>query len=251
MLKLNQVYCGYDNFEICRNINVHIDNGQFTSIIGPNGAGKTTLLKAIAGIVDYKGDVTLGLKDIRRLNRKELGQKIALLSQIGETYFSYSIYDTVMLGRYPYLKGLFGIPSHQDREIVDDALFHVGLYDVKDSMINTLSGGQLQRVFLARTLAQEPDVFLLDEPTNHLDFKHQIEILDFVKDWVKKENKIVVAVLHDLNLVQKYSDQVILLEHGETYAIGDAKQVLSNENLNNVYGVDVKQWMKTVLSLWE
>lgn len=251
MLKLNRIYCGYNDFEICKDINLNIKKGYFTSIIGPNGAGKTTLLKSIAGIVNYHGDITLDDINFKSINRKDFGQKVALLAQSSETYFSYSVYDTVMLGRYPYLQGFLGLPNKKDKAIVEHALDLVGFYNHKDCLINQLSGGQLQRVFLARTIAQQPDVVLLDEPTNHLDFKHQVEILDFVKDWAKKEQKIIIAVLHDLNLVQKYSDYVLLLHNGIAYANGYSKEVLTTNNLEDVYDIDVKNWMKKALSLWE
>lgn len=250
MLNLTKVCCGYETEDVCKNIDLHFNKSQFTSIIGPNGAGKTTLLKAIAGILNYKGIISLDEENLMSLKRVELGQKFSLLSQTSQAYFNYSIYETAMLGRYPYLKGMLGIPSKQDKAIVKDALMKVGLLEQKDKSINELSGGQLQRVFLARTIAQQPQVILLDEPTNHLDFKHQIDILDFVKEWAVKENKIVVAVLHDLNLVHHFSDQIALLHEGRLYAKGTPKEVLTNANLQDVYGLDVKQWMKETLNLW-
>lgn len=251
MLKLENINCGYEDYNICRDINLEVDKGVFTCIIGPNGAGKTTLLKAIVGIVKYKGSILINDKSLSSYKRIEIGQKIALLSQSTEAYFSYSVYDTVMLGRYPYIQGLFGMPTNKDKDIVIKALKKVELYQYKDKQINELSGGQLQRVFLARTIAQEPEVILLDEPTNHLDFKHQVEILDFVKNWSKKENKIIIAVLHDLNLVQKYSDNVLLLNEGREFAQGKVKDVLTNANLEKVYDIDVKKWMLETLSLWQ
>jgi iron complex transport system ATP-binding protein len=251
MLQFKNVNCGYTDFNICKNINWNVRKGEFTCIIGPNGAGKTTLLKSISGIVNYQGDIFLEDKSLKNIKRKVLGRKIALLSQNSASYFSYSIYDTVMLGRYPHLEGFFGVPKAKDHQIVLDALEQVELLEQKDDKIDALSGGQLQRVFLARTIAQQPEIILLDEPTNHLDFKYQVEILDFVKKWLKKDKKIVIAVLHDLNLVQKYSDDVLLLHHGQIFSKGKTKEVLTKENLEQVYGIDVKQWMQSLLSLWD
>ena len=119
------------------------------------------------------------------------------MSQITQLYFPYTVSDTVSLGRYAYSKGAFARLSPKDVEIIVESMKKVGIYELKDKMITELSGGQLQRVFLARVFAQNPDVILLDEPTNHLDFKHQIELLENLKDWVKNNNKIVVGVLHD------------------------------------------------------
>lgn len=250
MLKLEKVSCGYDGIDVCHDIDLGFNQCEFTSIIGPNGAGKTTLLKAIGRILQYKGAIMLHEEELGSLKRAELGKKISLLSQTNQAYFNYSIYETVMLGRYPYLKGALGIPRKKDKEIVKNALQRVELWKQKDISINELSGGQLQRVFLARSLAQQPDVILLDEPTNHLDFKHQIEILEFVKEWCVKENKMVIAVLHDLNLVQYFSDKIILMDKGRVYAQGSPKEVLTKQHLESVYDLDVKTWMNKILTKW-
>lgn len=252
MLTLNQIYCGYlPNKPIVQDINLEIKSGEVCCIIGPNGSGKSTLLKALSNILDYDGNIILNGINLKDLSRKQLSRKIAFLSQSIESYFSYTVYDTVILGRYPYINGVFATPSNKDYKIVNEALKLVGIYDIKNKLINEISGGQLQRVFLARTIAQQPKVILLDEPTNHLDFKHQIEIIDYIKDWAKKENKIVVAVLHDLNLVQKYADKVMLLNNGKSVCIGNTKEILSSKIIKDVYDIDVKSWMLDVLKSWE
>ncbi|XMB85786.1 ABC transporter ATP-binding protein [Mycoplasmatota bacterium WC44] len=251
MLSVNSLYAGYGKDMVLHDIDFTVSKGEVISIVGPNGCGKTTLLKAISNILKYEGEITFDECILNNLKRKELGKKIALLSQTSSSYFSYTIFDSVMLGRYPYLTGLLSTPRKKDIDIVNNALKRVGLYESKDKRIDELSGGQLQRVFLARTIAQEPDVILLDEPTNHLDFKYQVEILDFIRKWAKNENKIVIAVLHDLNLVQKYSDNVILLNEGKIVLEGKKEKVLSDELLKSVYEIDIKSWMKDVLTKWE
>jgi ABC-type cobalamin/Fe3+-siderophores transport systems, ATPase components len=172
------------------------------------------------------------------------------MSQISRLYFSYTVYDTVALGRYAYMKGAFSRLSKEDKEIIIDSMKKVGIYELRDKKITELSGGQLQRVFLARVFAQNPDVILLDEPTNHLDFKHQIELLENLDEWVKKNNKIVVGVLHDLNLVQHFADKVLILQQGETVDYGLPKDVLNGCKLNEVYGIDIKDFMKNILKKW-
>lgn len=251
MLKVNNLYAGYDDFMVLNDIDFLVNKGEVCSIVGPNGCGKTTLLKAISNILSYKGEVTFDDLVLQGLNRKEMGKKVALLSQNASSYFSYSIYDSVMLGRYPYLSGILALPKERDIQVVENALKSVGLHEIMDKRIDCLSGGQLQRVFLARAIAQEPDIILLDEPTNHLDFKYQVEILDFIREWAKKENKIVIAVLHDLNLVQEYSDNVVLLDEGKIVLKGKKEVVLNDSKLKRVYGIDVKNWMKEVLKKWE
>ena len=126
----------------------------------------------------------------------------------------------------------------------------VGILNIKDKLISELSGGQLQRVFLARAFAQNPDVILLDEPTNHLDLRYQIEILDYLKLWAKENNKIIVAVLHDLNLVQNFADKVLMLKDGSIVNNGDTKEVLNGEDLEKVYGIDIKAFMVKTLRKW-
>ena len=215
MLEVKNLYTGYDKKEIIKNINFGIKRGENLCIVGPNGCGKSTLLKSIANIIEYKGNIKIDGKEVNSLSRLELAKKIGLMSQITQMYFPYTVYDTVSLGRYAYSKGAFATLSSEDDEIIIDSMKKVGIYELKDKMITELSGGQLQRVFLARVFAQNPDVILLDEPTNHLDFKHQIELLENLNEWVKQNNKIVVGVLHDLNLVQYFADKVLILKDGK------------------------------------
>ncbi len=251
MLEIKNLYCGYDEVDIIKNINIKVKKGENLCIIGPNGCGKSTLLKSIANIIEYKGNIKIDNKEVSSYNRKELATKVALMSQISQIYFPYTIYESVALGRYAYSKSVFNSISGEDKEIILDSLEKVGLYDIKDKMISELSGGQLQRVFLARTFAQNPDIILLDEPTNHLDLKHQIELLQHLVSWARDNEKIVIGVLHDLNLVQYFSDKVIMLSDGEVVSYGSAKEVLESEKLKNVYGIDIKKFMVEVLEKWQ
>lgn len=251
MLEIKNLYTGYDNKEIIKNINFDVKRGENLCIVGPNGCGKSTLLKSIANILEYKGSIKIDGKEVNTFNRLELAKKIGLMSQITQMYFPYTVYDTVALGRYAYSKGAFARLSDEDIEIIVDSMKKVGVYEIKDKMITELSGGQLQRVFLARVFAQNPDVILLDEPTNHLDFKHQIELLENLTDWVKNNNKIVVGVLHDLNLVQYFADKVLILKDGQEVDYGLPKDVFSGCTLNEVYGIDIKSFMKNILQKWD
>jgi iron complex transport system ATP-binding protein len=252
MLTLQNVYCGYHSqVDIVKDITMEVQPGELCCIIGPNGAGKSTLLKSLAHILPYRGEIRINDKNVFSMKRKEIGRTVAILSQAGSMYFPYSVFDTVMLGRYSYSKGPFAAASMHDVEAVNQALQTVGLIELKGRLISELSGGQLQRVFLARAIAQDPEIILLDEPTNHLDFKYQIEVLDHVKNWARENNKMVVAVLHDLNLVQKYADKVILMHEGALYSSGHTKEVLTNDSLHEIYGINVKEWMLGVLELWQ
>lgn len=250
MLEINKLYSGYNGIDIIKDINVNINKGENLCIIGPNGCGKSTLLKTIANIMDYRGNIKIDNLEVSSLKRKELAKKIGLMSQISQIYFPYSVYDTVSIGRYAYNDNLFGV-SKKDKDIILDCIDKVGLIDYKDKMINELSGGQLQRVFLARVFAQDPDIILLDEPTNHLDLKHQIELLENLNKWTKENNKIVIAVLHDLNLVQYIADNVLLLSNGMLIKYGKVDEVLNNDVLKQVYGLDIKEFMINILKKWE
>ncbi len=251
LLELKNIYCGYYKIDIIKNITFEAKRGEILCIVGPNGCGKSTLLKAIGKLLEYKGKIALDSKDIKNLSMKDFAKHIALMTQSNNIYFPYTVYETVALGRYAYLKGILSSLSKEDDLIIMEAIKSVGLIDLKDKLISELSGGQLQRVFLAKSFAQNPEIILLDEPTNHLDLKYQIEILEFLSSWARKNNKIVIAVLHDLNLANLFGEKIILLSQGEIVSKGTPKEVFLKDNLKNVYNIDVKNFMLNALKLWQ
>lgn len=251
MLEIKNLFSGYDELDIIKNINIEVNRGETLCIIGPNGSGKSTLLKAMANLLDYRGNIKIDGKEVNKLSRVELAKKIALMSQISQIYFPYSVYDTVAIGRYAHSTGVFKSLDKEDRNIVIDIIKKVGLYDIKDKMINELSGGQLQRVFLAKTLAQDPDIILLDEPTNHLDLKYQIELLGYLYNWAIENNKIVIGVLHDLNLVQNFGNNVAILHNGELVSYGETNKTLNGKVLEKIYDIDIKGFMIETLEKWK
>ncbi|WP_294341200.1 ABC transporter ATP-binding protein [uncultured Clostridium sp.] len=251
MLEVTSLHCGYDKDMIIRNVSFTAKRKENLCIVGPNGSGKSTLLKSIGNILEYKGKITLDNIDISTFTRSELAKRIAILSQISTIHFPYTIFETVALGRYAHMKSLRLTLNKEDKDIIEESLKMVGLLDIKDTYINNLSGGQLQRVFLARTFAQNPEVILLDEPTNHLDLKYQIEILEYLKRWARDNDKILISVLHDLNLVNNFSDKVLVLNHGEVIDIGETKKVFSGNALNEAYNMNIKDFMINSLKKWE
>ena len=251
MLEVKNVCCGYNGIDIVKQVSFNINRGENLCIVGPNGCGKSTLLKAISNLISFNGEIKLDGKNINALKRKELATKIALMTQSSNLQFPYTIFETVALGRYAHLNSIFSRLSKKDEEVINESLKMVGLLDIKDKLISELSGGQLQRVFLARAFAQDPEVILLDEPTNHLDLRCQIEILDYLKSWAKEKNKIVIAVLHDLNLVQNYGDRVLMLNDGVIKGNGNTKEVLNSNDLEEVYGIDIKTFMVKTLEKWK
>jgi iron complex transport system ATP-binding protein len=251
MLEVKDLFAGYGGTDVIHNINLKAGRGESLCILGPNGSGKSTLLKSLARIIDYRGSVSINGEDICAVSRKELAKKIALLSQSTQVFFPFTVYETVSMGRYAYLQGFLKNLSAPDREVIEDILKKLDIWENKDRMIDELSGGELQRVFLARTLAQNPDLILLDEPSNHLDLKHQIELLKYLKTWIKENNKTLISVFHDLNLARLFGDTAAVLNNGKLAASGKIEDVLNGGVLSDVYGIDIRGFMQESLEKWK
>jgi iron complex transport system ATP-binding protein len=250
MLEVSDLRAGYGGEDVIRNITFRAEPGQSLCVLGPNGCGKSTLLKAIARIIAYRGEVRLADREIAAFSRKEMAKKIAFLGQTAQVYFPYTVRETVALGRYAYSEGFLKSLSGEDAAAINNALKKLDIEDIQCRMIDELSGGQLQRVFLAKTLAQNPEVILLDEPTNHLDLKNQIELLTFLQSWVKENNKTLVTVLHDLNLIYRFSGAALLMNAGQLAACGPVEKVLDSEILKMVYKMDIRGFMLESLKKW-
>lgn len=251
MLKLEKVFCGYNGEDAVKGVSFELGAGECVSVIGPNGCGKTTLLRAVSGLLPYRGNILLGGKEISSLKRREISSKMALMTQQNEIYFDYSVYDTVALGRYLHRKKKIFSDDKAESEAVLRCLEDVDLLYVKDRNIRDLSGGQLQRVFLARTFAQEPDIIFLDEPTNHLDIRYQIELIERLKAWVNEGERAVIGVFHDLNLAMSLSPKTLLLNEGRQVSFGKTKDILQSESLQNVYGFDIGEYMRKSMEIWK
>ena len=251
MLEIKDLSAGYGGADVICNISLQIKNGESLCILGPNGCGKSTLLKSIARIINCRGITLINGSDISAIPRKELAKKIALLSQNAQVYFPFTVYETVSMGRYAYSLGFLKNLSIKDKDIIEDILKKLDIYDIKDYLIDELSGGTLQRVFLARTLAQTPDLILLDEPANHLDLKHQIELLNFLRTWVKENNKMLISVFHDLNLARQFGDTAIVMNNGKIAANSNIDEVLNSNVLSDVYGIDIRKFMQESLGKWK
>ncbi len=251
MIMVDNVCAGYDGNEILHGISFELKENQSLSIIGPNGCGKTTLLRCIAGTLPFSGKILLEGKEIKSIKKKTLAKKVAMLSQITHMYFNYTVLETVLMGRFVHQDdGIFAGISKTDKEMALSALKTVGMLDNQDQEVDTLSGGQLQRVFLAKILAQDPDIILLDEPTNHLDLSYQIELVYFLKEWSKRKGKMVIGVLHDINLAMMLSDNVLLMDSGNIKAYGKCNDVYTSEALAQAYKMDVAKYMLESFSKW-
>lgn len=249
-LTIKNLTTGYFNKPVLHNINLTCQPGRLTFIIGPNGCGKTTLLKSVAQLLPYQGQITYDSQDLSLCQDKQRAKIMAIFSQITTVNLNFSIIDTVVTGRYPHLESNFSDYSADDYRIAQEVLEKVGLAEKKDQLLSHCSGGQLQRVLIARLVVQDPHIILIDEITNHLDFKYQIEVLDFIRQWAIEHKKIVLGVLHDVNLVTGYADEVVLLKHGKIMVQGAPSQTLTQDNLKNLYDIDVLQWYHDVYTKW-
>lgn len=235
MLKIKDLVCGYDKRFFLKDINLNVNDGELLGIIGPNGSGKTTLLRAISRILKpSKGEIIFKEKNISQMGYRELAKKIAVVSQ-NPGLSGVSVEEYIILGRMPYRKRLQFLDTSRDREIARKAMNLTDTIELSQRPMNELSGGEIQRVVIARAIAQEPELLLLDEPTTHLDIGHQIEILDLIKELNKKEGLTVIAVFHDLNLASEYCDRLILLKEGGIYRKGLPHEVLTYQLIEEVY----------------
>jgi iron complex transport system ATP-binding protein len=253
MLEIKKLSAGYDGKKVLFDVSFDLKSGDCLSVIGPNGCGKTTLLKCIANLMPFEGSIALSGTELSTLDRRGIAEKIAVLSQMNTHYFPYSVYDTVMLGRYARIRpGIFGgNPGEEDIAAVRESLLAVEIWELRERQINTLSGGQLQRVFLARVLAQNPQIILLDEPTNHLDLKHQIELVDYIKAWAKaEENRAVIGVFHDINIALRLGEKVMLMENGKIGRIGNFVDIADKEYLKKLFGINVAEFMSNNAEMW-
>lgn len=251
MLKVEHLTCGYGGAPVVKDLSFEVPAGGRLCILGPNGCGKTTLLRALAGLLPHEGKVTAEGRNLAAMDRRQLARTVALLSQISSVYFSYTVYETVLMGRYAHQTGgAFSGPGPEDRAIALECMERTGVADLRDRQVTELSGGQLQRVFLARTFAQQPRIILLDEPTNHLDLKYQVELVQELKAWAAGEGRCVVGVLHDVNLALDLADLFLLMEEGRARYFGPAAE-FDPAALNRVYQMDVGGYMRRSLQRWE
>ncbi|HML45585.1 MAG TPA: ABC transporter ATP-binding protein [Clostridia bacterium] len=212
--------------------------------------GPERLRKDHAGLLPSRGTVALDGQPIARMRRRALAGHIALLGQIGEQYYPYTVYDTVMLGRYRFQKGALSRPSREDHAAVERYLEQVGLDSLRDRKLDSLSGGQRQRVLLARTFAQEPRIILLDEPTNHLDLQAQFALMESLRAWSELPGHAVVGVLHDLTLALSLANCVLLMKAGNTVAYGPSQQILTSGALHATFDVDVAGRLHDAYAQW-
>ncbi len=242
-LTADDLVLAYERTEVVHGVSVRLLPGVVTALVGPNGSGKSTLLRSLArlhrigaGRVELAaGGVT---QDVAALSAREFATKVTLLSQSRPHPSGLAVRDVVAFGRHPHRRR-FAPLADGDRAAIDRALTLTGMTAMADRAVDRLSGGELQRVWLATCLAQQTDVLLFDEPTNHLDLRYQIETLELIRDLADEQGAAVGVVLHDLNQAAAVADRVVLMAQGRVHAAGEPADVLTDEHLTDVYGIAV------------
>jgi len=234
-IEVNQIELTYLQEPVLQRVSFQVAEGEFFIITGPNGSGKTTLLKAITGMEGIqKGNILIKGKDLSEYSRRELARTVAYVPQNPQQDYPFTVQEIVLMGRSPHL-GLLETESRTDLKQAKRAMEAAQLSHLANRKINQLSGGEKQRVLIARALCQEPSIMLLDEPTSSLDLAHQVLIMDFLENLQKEENITIIMVAHDLNLASLYGQRILLLKKGQVYRIGSPKEVLTFENLEKVF----------------
>ena len=240
MLKIESLTVAYGSKTILHDISFAVQPGEILALIGPNGTGKSTLIRAISGVISIKsGDVFSNGENLADLTIRQRAKTLSVVPQARQLGGAFSVEQAVMMGRTPYLSWL-GQESEADKAAVKLALEQTSLEAFADRSIAQLSGGEQQRVLLARALAQSTPTLLLDEPTNHLDLQHQTNLLSIVKRLAKEESLTVLVAMHDLNLVSFFADKVALLANGNLECLGTPEEVIRAENISAVYQTPVE-----------
>ena len=238
MIELRDLTVSFDGHVAVRGATFAAESGEWVVLIGPNGAGKTSVLRAVCGLLPFGGEILLDGQDVRHLGRRELARVVAFVPQSPATPPELTVAEYVLLGRTPHI-GYFSAESAADRRAAASALERLELGEFAARPLGSLSGGELQRVVLARALAQEAPILLLDEPTTALDLGRQQQVLELI-DSLRRDGLTVVSTMHDLTLAGQYAARLLLLDRGALVAEGPPEQVLSAENLSAHYDARVR-----------
>ena len=241
IINIKKLNYSYGKKEVLKELSLDIDKNKLTGIIGPNGCGKSTLAKNIIKYINGKFEsFKIMDTDIRELTHKKIAQLISYIPQKSIIIPNISVFDYVLLGRFPLLKNSWDNYSKQDYEIVEKNINLLNIRELKDRNIETLSGGELQKALLARALAQEAKILLLDEPTSALDLNNAVEFMKILKNISIKKNISVIIIIHDLNLASLFCDSLIILKDGRFIEKGSPKEVINEANIKSVYNLDCK-----------
>lgn len=239
VIEIEKLAFSYGKRKILNEINLNIEKGKLTGVLGPNGCGKTTLLKNILGYLKSEsGNIRIFEKNSKKYTSKEKARVISLVPQKSNLVSAMEVEDFVLMGRLPHLESEWGGYTKKDRDITLNSLNELGLLEFAKRKAPTLSGGEFQRVLLARALTQNSEIILLDEPTSALDLNHALELMSKLKEIIQKRGKTAVAVLHDLNLASMFCDDIVMLKDGRVHCKGTPKEVINCKNLKEIYNLN-------------
>ena len=241
IINIEKLNYSYGKKEVLKELSLDIDENKLTGIIGPNGCGKSTLAKNIIKYINGKFEsFKIMDTDIRELSHKKIAQLISYIPQKSTIISNISVFDYVLLGRFPLLKNSWDNYSEKDYEIVENNINLLNIKELKDRNVETLSGGELQKALLARALAQEAKILLLDEPTSALDLNNAVEFMKILKNISIKKEISVIIIIHDLNLASLFCDSLIILKDGKFIEKGSPKEVINEKNIKSIYNLDCK-----------
>jgi len=237
-IEAQSIQLGYGGKAVLRNAGFKVQPGEIVGLIGPNGSGKSTVIRALSRVLPLQsGSILIDGKDITAIPRHTLARLIGVVPQMPLLPSAFTAFEIVLMGRNPHL-GMFQYESREEIAIAWQAMEKTGTQSLATRKVGELSGGEIQCILIARTLAQETKVMLLDEPTANLDIGRQVEILDLLKNLCCESRLSVLAALHDLNLASQYCDRLILINDGYIHAIGKPEEVITAQNIRNVYGAE-------------
>ncbi|MBO0458649.1 ATP-binding cassette domain-containing protein [Enterococcus hulanensis] len=238
MIDLNEVSKNYGAKKVISEVSLPITEEKLTAFIGPNGAGKSTLLSMISRLISIDaGQIYLDHNEVKAWRSNELSKKLSILKQSNGVNLRITVRELVGFGRFPYSKGRMTV---EDQDMIDYALEKLGLVEMADEMIDTLSGGQLQRAYIAMILAQDTEYILLDEPLNNLDMNHAVQLMKTLRRLVEDEHKTILLVIHDINFAATYADEIVAMKNGAIFAHGTMEEMIHPHILNALYDMEIK-----------
>jgi iron complex transport system ATP-binding protein len=239
MIEVNAISFRYHEDWVLQEVSFRVEKGEFVGVIGPNGSGKTTLLKILYRLLaPQNGEILFELVPMKKMDRANIAKRIAVVALETHLLFPFTVLETVLMGRSPYLGDLM-FEREKDLEIAKRAMEWTKILPFSERPMDELSGGERKRVFIARALAQEPEVILLDEPTANLDIHHQIDFLNLILTLNRERGLTIVMASHDMNVASEFCDRLILLQGGRIYKTGPPGEVITRENIESVYGCEV------------
>ncbi|MFQ6105978.1 MAG: ABC transporter ATP-binding protein [Thermoplasmata archaeon] len=239
LLRVDRIECRYDSIKVLEDVTFEVPSGAIFGVVGPNGSGKTTLIRCMSKVLEpARGVVWLNEENLSHMSFRDVARNVGVVPQTTRPGFAFTAYEIVAMGRTPYI-GRLQVETKEEFDVIKEAMVSADCWNLRSRLFFELSGGEQQRVIIARALAQNPGVLLLDEPTSHLDLGYQLEMMDMIEGLAEERNLVVIAIFHDLNLAARYCKNIALLSKGKIERVGKTFDVLTDKNIKKVYGVDV------------